>query len=87
LRKEEPFMTIPVAVITDADVRSYEKIMQMEESFIKFITRKSFSYLGKHIKHVIPSVPQGVEESLGEPHLLINKQISPFRCAAVEMTG
>jgi putative ATP-dependent endonuclease of OLD family len=26
LRKEEPFMTIPVAVITDADVRSYEKI-------------------------------------------------------------
>jgi len=25
LRKEEPFMTIPVAVITDADVRYYEK--------------------------------------------------------------
>lgn len=25
LRKEEPFMTIPVAVITDADIREYEK--------------------------------------------------------------
>lgn len=32
LRKEEPYLTIPVAVITDADIREYKKILMLDEN-------------------------------------------------------
>jgi putative ATP-dependent endonuclease of OLD family len=61
LRKDEPFMKIPVAVITDADIREYEKILALDGDG-KPIKNENGKNLYEYAKRDLDTIIQETEE-------------------------
>jgi len=63
LRKVEPFMTIPVAVITDADIREYEKILALDGDG-KPIKNENGKNLYEYVERDADTIIQETEEKI-----------------------